>query len=173
MTKINIILAIFLTILIIGASYFIKKEANIKHYTNNSYPYFLSTRYNEVNIRSGPSLDYPVIWKYLAKGLPLKIVDKSSTWLQVEDREGKKGWVYINMTTKTKTALIMQDNTNLKIAPKKEARVIAILNKNNIVRVKKCLGINLYCKVLITLPDEKRLAGWVLASQLWGSLKYK
>ena len=39
--------------------------------------YFMSLKNNEVNLRHGPSFDYPIKFVYKKKHLPIIIIDKS------------------------------------------------------------------------------------------------
>ncbi|TFG37503.1 MAG: peptide-binding protein, partial [Desulfobacterales bacterium] len=45
-----------------------------------------------VNMRSGPSNNYEVVWE-LGQGYPLSVIDQQGDWLKVADYEGDIGWV--------------------------------------------------------------------------------
>ena len=57
---------------------------------------FLSLKNNEVNLRQGPSLKYPIKLTYNKKYLPIMILDKSETWRKVKDFENNSGWIHIS-----------------------------------------------------------------------------
>ena len=42
---------------------------------------FLSLKNNEVNLRQGPSFEYPIKFIYKKKFLPIEVLDKSETWI--------------------------------------------------------------------------------------------
>ena len=51
---------------------------------------FLSLKNNEVNLRKGPSFEYPIKFIYKKKYLPVVIIDESETWRKIK--------VHIKMT---------------------------------------------------------------------------
>ena len=67
---------------------------------------FLSLKNNKVNVRIGPSKEYPIKFTYKKKYLPVEILDKSETWRKVKDLENNSGWVYISQLSKKKLQLI-------------------------------------------------------------------
>ena len=44
---------------------------------------------DEINMRSGPGSDQPVLWK-LGAGFPLEVVSSKGEWQQVKDFEGSR-----------------------------------------------------------------------------------
>ena len=48
---------------------------------------FLSLKKNKVNVRQGPSFNYPIKFIYKKKYLPLIIIDKSDSWRKIKDYE--------------------------------------------------------------------------------------
>ena len=63
---------------------------------------FLSLKNNEVNVRLGPSKEYPVKFIYKKKYLPLEILDNSETWRKIKDFENNSGWIHISQLSKKK-----------------------------------------------------------------------
>ena len=61
---------------------------------------FLSLKNNEVNLRQGPSFEYPIKFIYKKKYLPVEILDKSETWRKIKD------FGMINKIEKNKTKII-------------------------------------------------------------------
>ena len=57
---------------------------------------FLSLKNNEVNLRQGPSFEYPVKLVYKKKYLPVIIIDKSETWRQIKDFKNNSGWIHVS-----------------------------------------------------------------------------
>ena len=58
--------------------------------------YFLTLRNERVNLRQGPSFDYPVKIFYKKKYLPVIIQDKSSNFRKIRDHENNSGWIHIS-----------------------------------------------------------------------------
>ena len=72
---------------------------------------FLSLKNNEVNLRLGPSFEYPIKLTYNKKYLPIIIIDKSEAWRKIKDFEKNSGWIHISQLSKRQTAI------NYKIIP--------------------------------------------------------
>ena len=63
---------------------------------------FLSLKNNKVNLRQGPSFEYPIKLIYKKKYLPVKVLDKSETWRKVKDFENNVGWIHTSQLSKKK-----------------------------------------------------------------------
>ena len=63
---------------------------------------FLSLKNNKVNLRQGPSFEYPIKLIYKKKYLPVKILEKSETWRKVRDLENNVGWIHTSQLSKKK-----------------------------------------------------------------------
>ena len=61
---------------------------------------FLSLKNNEVNLRQGPSFEYPIKFVYKKKFLPIEVLDKSETWIKIRDFENNSGWIHISQVSK-------------------------------------------------------------------------
>ena len=64
--------------------------------------YFLTLRNDKVNLRQGPSFDYPVKIFYKKKFLPVLIQDKSDNFRKVRDHENNSGWIHISQLSQKK-----------------------------------------------------------------------
>ena len=56
--------------------------------------FFLTLRYNNVNLRQGPSFDYPVKIFYKKKYLPVLVQDTSDNFRKIKDHENNTGWIH-------------------------------------------------------------------------------
>ena len=63
---------------------------------------FLTLRYNKVNLRKGPSKEYPIKIFYKKKFLPVLIQDRSDNFRKVRDHENNTGWIHISQLSKKK-----------------------------------------------------------------------
>ena len=61
--------------------------------------YFLTLRNEKVNLRQGPSFDYPVKIFYKKKYLPVLIQDSSDNFRKIRDHENNSGWIHIKNRT--------------------------------------------------------------------------
>lgn len=125
----------------------------------------VAVKNDNVNMRSGPSLDKAVIWK-LGIGFPLKVVKKSDDWLQVKDFEGAVGWVHKDVVNRSGHMIVK--------AQKKNNGKINIRNKPN--TKSKVVAQAYYGVVFKTLAQQKgwvkvqhgEVTGWIKRSLLWG-----
>ena len=51
--------------------------------------FFLMLKNNKVNVRYGPSFEYPIKFIYKKKYLPLKVIDKKENFRRVIDHKKK------------------------------------------------------------------------------------
>ena len=68
----------------------------------NEEIFFLTLKNNKVNLRQGPSFEYPVKLIYKKKFLPVIILDKSETWRKIKDFENNSGWIHVSQLSKKK-----------------------------------------------------------------------
>ena len=128
-----------------------------------SEEYFLSLKNNEVNLRFGPSFEYPIKLTYKKKYLPVIILDKSETWRQIKDFENNSGWIHISQLSKKKSAINIKSNSLLYKKPTIYSKPIAKLEIGRLVLIKKC---NLkWCKIA-----SGDFSGWILKNHLWGKI---
>ena len=125
---------------------------------------FLSLRNNEVNLRQGPSFEYPVKLIYKKKYLPVAILDKSETWRQVRDFQNNSGWIHISQLSKKKSAINVKNNSILYKKPTIYSKPIAKLEIGRLMLIKKCK--TKWCKI-----TSGGYEGWIFKSSLWGKFK--
>ena len=125
---------------------------------------FLSLKNNKVNLRQGPSFEYPIKLTYKKKYLPILILDKSETWRKIKDFESNSGWIHVSQLSKKKSAINKKNNSVLYKKPTIYSKPIAKLEMGRLVLIKKCKV--KWCK--ITTGGFK---GWIFESSLWGKIK--
>ena len=125
---------------------------------------FLSLKNSEVNLRQGPSFEYPIKLKYKKKHLPVIIIDKSDTWRKIKDFENNSGWIHISQLSKKKSAINIKSNSILYKKSTIFSKPIAKLENGRLVLVKKCQGD--WCKIV-----SENYEGWILKNTLWGRIK--
>jgi len=125
---------------------------------------FLTLKTGEVNLRQGPSFEYPIKLIYKKKYLPVIILDKSETWRKISDFENNSGWIHISQLSKKKSAINIKYNAILYKKSTIFSKPIAKLEKGRLVLVKKCK--KKWCKII-----SGNYQGWILRSSLWGKIK--
>ena len=135
----------------------------ISESTSNESKNFLSLKNNEVNLRQGPSFEYPIKLIYKKKYLPVIILDKSETWRKIKDFNNNSGWIHISQLSKRKSALNFENNSILYKKPTIYSKPIAKLEVGRLVLIKKC---NLkWCKI-----TSGNFDGRIKKNYLWGKI---
>jgi len=57
-------------------------------------PRFVTIKFDEVNVRTGPVIDCPIEWVFIRKGEPVEIIAEYEQWRKVRDINGEGGWVH-------------------------------------------------------------------------------
>ena len=125
--------------------------------------YFLTLRNEKVNLRQGPSFDYPVKIFYKKKYLPVLIQDSSNNFRKVRDHENNSGWIHISQLSKKKAAIVIEDELIMFSNATVYSNPIALLQKGRLVKIKKCN--DNWCSAVS--GDFK---GWLKKKGLWGLL---
>ena len=125
--------------------------------------YFLTLRYDEVNLRQGPSRDYPVKIFYKKKFLPVIIQDKSGNFRKVRDHENNTGWIHLSQLSKKKAAIVTKNQIMMFKGPTIYSKPIAMLKEGRLVKILNCKEI--WCKV-----KTNKIKGWIKKENLWGLL---
>ena len=125
--------------------------------------YYLTLRNDKVNLRQGPSLNYPIKLVYNKKFLPILIKDKSGNFRKVLDHENNSGWIHISQLSKKKAALSILDELIVFQKPSIYSKPLVKLEIGRLCLVKKCK--NDWCKI-----KTGDYSGWVEKQNLNGSL---
>ena len=122
---------------------------------------FLSLKNNEVNLRHGPSFEYPIKLTYKKKYLPVIILDKLETWRKIKDFENNSGWIHISQLSKKKSAINIKNNSIIYKKPTIYSKPIARLEVGRLVIIKRCKL--KWCKII-----TGGFNGWIKKKYLWG-----
>jgi SH3-like domain-containing protein len=123
--------------------------------------YFRTLRNEKVNLRQGPSFDYPIKIFYKKKFLPVLVQDKSDNFRKIRDHENNSGWVHISQLSKKKAAIVEKEDLIMFNSPTIFSNPIVILKKGRLVKINKCK--NSWCKV-----STDNFKGWINNKNLWG-----
>ena len=100
---------------------------------------FLTLKNIEVNLRQGPSFEYPIKLVYKKKYLPVIIIDKSETWRQIRDFENNSGWIHISQLSRRKSGINIKNNSIIYKKPTIYSKPIAKLEVGRLVLI-NCLS---------------------------------
>ena len=125
--------------------------------------YFLTLRNEIVNLRQGPSFEYPIKILYKKKFLPVIIQDEYGNFRKIKDHENNSGWIHISQLSKKKAALSKYENLIVFNSPTLYSKPLVILEQGKLCIIIKCK--NQWCKIKVD-----KYKGWVKKNTLWGRL---
>tara|TARA_X000001036_G_scaffold339626_1_gene318781 strand:+ start:479 stop:925 length:447 start_codon:yes stop_codon:yes gene_type:complete len=125
--------------------------------------YFLTLRYDTVNLRQGPSREYPVKIFYKKKFLPVLVQDQSDNYRKIRDHENNTGWIHISQLSKKKAAIVINDDLIMFKNPTIYSKPIVILEKGKLSKIIKC-------KIEWCKAKTGKYKGWLKKESLWGLL---
>ena len=128
-------------------------------YSNDEY--FRTLRNDKVNLRQGPSFDYPIKIFYKKKFLPVLIQDTSYNFRKIRDHENNTGWIHVSQLTKKKAAIVIDGDLIMFKSPTIYSNPVVILKEGRLVKIDKCK--NIWCKV-----RSNGFKGWIKNERLWG-----
>ena len=125
--------------------------------------YFLTLRNDKVNLRQGPSFEYPIKLFYKKKFLPVIILDKFGNFRKIRDHENNSGWVHISQLSKKKAAIVIENNTFIYSSNTIYSKPVALAKTGKLLIVKKCK--DKWCKI-----SSEEVKGWIKKNSSWGLL---
>lgn len=129
-------------------------------------PRFISLRAGEVNLRSGPGVQYPVEWVYRKSGLPLQVIAEYKTWRKVSDWQGSQGWIHQTMLSSKRNFIVTGRTRTLLSKKDYNSRPIAKLQASVTGRIISCPQGSEFCHV-----EVEGFEGWLARGDFWGVLK--
>ena len=127
-----------------------------------SQDYFLTLRNDEVNLRLGPSFDYPVKIIYKKKYLPVTVKEKFDNFRKIQDHENNSGWIHISQLSKKKAGITTED-TLLYKSSTNFSKPLANVEKGRLLLISKCN--DNWCKI-----KTQKYTGWIKKNVIWGRL---
>ena len=128
---------------------------------NLPVPRFVSLRSEEVNLRTGPGVRYPVEWVFVRRQMPVEILQEFETWRRIRDRDGTEGWVHQSMLTGRRSAVVEGEMRNLRRRPETDAPVVARVEPGVIAAILECR--DAWCRL-----ETAGFRGWVQRGEIWG-----
>jgi SH3-like domain-containing protein len=126
-------------------------------------PRFVSLRAGEVNMRTGPGVQYPVEWVYQRRQMPIEIIAEYGTWRKVRDWQGTQGWIHQSMLTGKRTFVITSTVRTIRRSPDAGSPASARAEAGAIGEIRSCIKTEGWCRVEIGGYD-----GWLRRVDFWG-----
>jgi SH3-like domain-containing protein len=126
-------------------------------------PRYVSLKFGKVNARRGPGEDYPLLWVYRARGLPLQVIAETAEWRRVCDPQGQAAWVHKRGVDGARTAFRMRPvDLPMRARPESNGRTVAFLRPQSIAVLDRCdKG---WCRL-----KAGGASGWVPQGEVWGA----
>jgi SH3-like domain-containing protein len=125
-------------------------------------PYWASIASGQAMMRSGPGRNYPGLWLYQRRDLPIRVVQVYTNWRKIEDPDGQQGWMLVTMLSDKRSAIIRPGTPrDLHNKPAADSHVAYKAEPGVVGMITKCR--EGWCKMTIA----KREA-YVKVSDIWG-----
>jgi SH3-like domain-containing protein len=132
--------------------------------TNLPLPRWAALRADEVNMRVGPGMNFPIDWQYHRRDLPVRILRELDVWRLIEDQDGTKGWVHSATLAGHRGFIVTNYEATLRASAADESAAVARLKPGVVGRVRRCDAGADWCEVQVA--DYK---GWLRRTQFYGT----
>ena len=126
-------------------------------------PYWASIASGEAMTHTGPGRNYPNVWLYQRRDLPVRVVKKYQNWRLIRDPDGAQGWMLVTMLSDRRTAIVKRGDPRAVRADASDGAKVRYRAEHGVVgRISKCKGDG-WCRIEI----GKR-QGYIRTSDIWG-----
>ena len=125
-------------------------------------PYWASIASGQAMTHTGPGRNYPNVWLYQRRDLPVRVVKKYDNWRLIEDPDGAQGWMLVTMLSDRRTAIVKPGEARaIRVGPSDSAKVQYNAEHGVVGRISKCS--EGWCRIEI---GNRR--GFIRTSDIWG-----
>lgn len=125
-------------------------------------PYWASIASGQAMTRTGPGKNYPGVWLYQRRGLPVRVTKRYEHWRLIEDVDGAKGWMLATLLSERRTALVRKGEPRpVRIEPSDGARPRYLAEAGAVGTIDHCKAG--WCHV-----EFARREGYIRTGALWG-----
>ena len=125
-------------------------------------PYWASIASGQALTHTGPGRNYPNVWLYQRRDLPVRVIKKYENWRLIQDPDGAQGWMLVTMLSDRRTAIVKPGEARpIRVGPYDGARPIYMAEHGVVGRISKCS--DGWCR--IEVGNRK---GYVSTSDIWG-----
>ena len=129
-------------------------------------PRYVSLRAAEVNLRTGPGVQYPVEWIFQRENLPVEIIKEYRTWRLVRDWEGTQGWMHQSMLSGKRTFLVTGKPRTIRAEADSKSAAVAVIEPGVVGELLACPESGGWCRV-----RASGLEGWLRRVEFWGAYR--
>lgn len=125
-------------------------------------PYWASIASGEAMMRTGPGRNYPGIWLYKRRDLPIRVIQVYPNWRKIEDPDGQQGWMLVTLLSDRRTGIVRTgEPRDIRTKPNANAPVRYRAEPGVVGRLEKCDGS--WCRIKVGKRE-----GWIAQGDIWG-----
>lgn len=125
-------------------------------------PYWASIASGEAMMRTGPGKNYPGVWLYKRRDLPVRVVKLYPNWRLIEDPDGARGWMLVTLLSDRRTAIVKPGEPRKVHERADESSRVAYLAEGGVVgKIDKCSGG--WCRIKFGKRE-----GHIHTADIWG-----
>lgn len=162
-SKVIILISLFIVILLsvlVGASV-VNKMGEVEE-KKLPVPRFVTLKSDEVNIRVGPGLRYPIKLVFKKEGLPVEIIKEFDNWRQIRNIEGDEGWVNQGLLSSKRSVIIKEYTRTVYKKPSIDSKPVVKLRPGVVAKLVTCR--NNWCNI-----KAAGYNGWINQNHIWGA----
>ena len=126
-------------------------------------PYWASIASGQAMTHTGPGRNYPNVWLYQRRDLPVRVVKKYETWRLIQDPDGAQGWMLVTLLSDRRTAIVKPGDPRPMRADRSDRARVRYMAQPGVVGViDKCNGDG-WCRIEI---GKKQ--GYIRTADVWG-----
>jgi SH3-like domain-containing protein len=125
-------------------------------------PRFVSLRSDEVNLRTGPGVRYPVEWVLQRRNMPVEVLAEFENWRKIRDWQGTEGWVHQSMVSGRRYAIVTEQIRAIRRQPDANSPAVARLEPGVVAQILECK--DQWCRL-----DANGFKGWLTRAEFWGA----
>ena len=125
-------------------------------------PYWASIASGQAMTRTGPGKNYPGVWLYQRRDLPIRVVKKYENWRLIQDSDGAQGWMLVTLLSDRRTAIVKAGEPRpIRADASDGAKVRYLAEQGAVGRISKCSSG--WCHV-----EFGKREGYIRTSDIWG-----
>jgi SH3-like domain-containing protein len=125
-------------------------------------PYMASIASGRAMMRTGPGQNYPGIWLYTRRDLPIRVIEVYREWRKIQDPDGAIGWMLVSLLSDQRTAIVRGEGYAEMYESADEASQRRYRAEANVVgRISRCA--DGWCNF-----DVRGRSGYIRVDRLWG-----
>ncbi|GAA3892291.1 hypothetical protein GCM10022276_09270 [Sphingomonas limnosediminicola] len=125
-------------------------------------PYWASIASGQAMTRTGPGKNYPGVWLYQRRDLPVRVVKKYENWRLIQDPDGAQGWMLVTLLSDRRSAIVKPGEPRpVRADPNEGSKIRYTAEQGAVGRINKCSGG--WCHAQFGKRE-----GYIRTSDVWG-----